>query len=111
MNYANRFRDPVRDRAGLPAEDPGDALPVLLGPGWPTLADPAADLAGSSDPVRYSIEADDGLPIVVTPERNDLGRRLEIADRVREIRERERSSVPPVYNFGSGAWSAGGEQQ
>ena len=59
---------------------------------------------------RMSLQVDDDLtvPIILTDQ--NANAIVELTQRAREHRERERSSIPPVYDFGRDAsWPGGGE--
>lgn len=54
---------------------------------------------------RLNLELDDGFSVPVTLNDHNANRILEVTQRAREWRDRERASVPPVYNFGGDrAW-------
>jgi hypothetical protein len=54
------------------------------------------------------VEIDEGTAASVPFTDRDPARTLEVTQRARELRERERSSVRPVYNFGGeSSWSGG----
>lgn len=54
---------------------------------------------------RLNLEVDDGFSVPVTLNDHNANTILEVTQRAREWRDRERASVPPVYNFGGdGAW-------
>jgi len=57
---------------------------------------------------RVQLEVDEGLSVPVSPTEQNVGALLDVTQRLREYRERERASVLPVYNFGGeSAWSSG----
>jgi hypothetical protein len=54
---------------------------------------------------RMNLELDDGFSVPVTLNDHNASGILEVTQRARESRDRERASVPPVYNFGGdSAW-------
>jgi hypothetical protein len=56
--------------------------------------------------LRQSLEIDEGTTVPVSLSDRDPAIILEVTQRARELREREKSSVPPVYNFGGeSSWS------
>jgi hypothetical protein len=63
-----------------------------------------------AQPTRMSLELDDALNVPVSFNEQTAAIVLERTQRAREYREREKRSIPPVYNFGSdnGNWSGGG---
>jgi len=56
------------------------------------------------------LSVDEGPQVPVSLSEQPPGAILELTQRVREARERERSAVPPVYNFGGAesTWSGSG---
>lgn len=63
-----------------------------------------------AQPTRMSLELDDAIQMPVVFNEQTAATVLEVTQRAREYREREKRSVPPVYNFGSdnATWSGGG---
>jgi len=55
-----------------------------------------------------SLEVDEGLTVAVLLNEQNAGSVLETTQRMREYREREKSSIPPVYNFGTDSHGPGG---
>lgn len=71
---------------------------------WDGLLDAQRDLR-----TRVYLEVDEGLSVPVAPAEQSVGAILDVTQRVRESRERERSALPPVYNFGGDSFWSGGD--
>ena len=87
------------------ADEPLGAGPVL-GAGAPgEFTDPYF----MAQPTCMSLEVDDALQVPVAFNEQTAAAVLEVTQRAREYREREKRSIPPVYNFGSdnASWSSG----
>lgn len=56
--------------------------------------------------VTVRVELDDGLTVPVELDDHNAALIVEATQRLREYREREKASVPPVQDFGEPAWSA-----
>lgn len=70
---------------------------------WDGLLDAQRELQ-----TRVQLEVDEGLSVPVSPTEQNVGALLDVTQRLREYRERERASVLPVYNFGGDSvWSGG----
>lgn len=68
------------------------------------LADPTFMFAET--PLHMQLDESGGVPVSLGDQ--NAAAILETTQRIRENRERERASVPPVYNFGGEArWSGG----
>ena len=85
-----------------------DAGVLLMQPahreGAADLADPTFMFAETP----LHMQLDEGGGVSVSLGDQNAAAMLETTQRIRETRERERSSVPPVYNFGGEArWSGG----
>jgi len=95
--------------AGALGDDPAQELspgPAMSG-GWESVS---LLVAGESQPTPLALEVDEGLTVPVLLNEQNAGLILESTQRVREYREREKSSIPPVYNFGGEPhWSGGGD--
>lgn len=66
-----------------------------------------ADLPGEMQPIRMNLEVDEAHHVPVSFNEQTAAAALEVTQRAREYREREKQSIPPVYDFGGGSWSGG----
>ena len=86
--------------------------PLSVGPA-PGIGAPSelADPYFTTEPTRMSLELDDTFQVPVTFNEQTAASVLEATQRAREYREREKRSIPPVYNFGSdnASWSSGAD--
>lgn len=85
------------DRAAMEPEPQPDAM------------EPAAEAGGAAGlgdscfllrRTRVRVQLDEGLHVCVALGETDAAGVLELTQRLRERRERERAALPPVYNFG-----------
>jgi hypothetical protein len=82
----------------LPGELLWEAPPPEGSPAGPPAAPEAAEEARPT----LLLAVDAGPRVAVCLSDQPPGAILEVTQRVREARDRERSAVPPVYNFGGG---------
>jgi hypothetical protein len=90
--------DPAQELSPGPAVSRGwESVSLLVG-------------GADSQPTPLALEVDDGLTVSVLLNEQNAGLILETTQRAREYREREKSSIPPVYNFGGEPhWPGGGD--
>ena len=96
-------------REHSPVETPDSGLSVqamVQTAGRDSLTD-LADPYYMAREVRVSMQLDDASAVPVAINEQNAAVIVEATQRVREYRERERASLPPVYNFGESAWSGG----
>jgi hypothetical protein len=86
---------------GMQASMPAQSLPTDSLEGF---ADACRDL---QTPLTLQVEDGVGVPVVLTSQ--NAAAVLEATQRFRELRERDRASLPPVADFGGEAYGSSGE--
>jgi hypothetical protein len=100
-----------RSRSGTAVAEEGAMEIPALGPAaalasWETAG--LLDTRREPQP-RLHLEVDEGVSVAVALNESPAAI-LDATQRLRECRERERSAVPPVYNFGGeSSWSGYGD--
>jgi hypothetical protein len=105
-------RRPADSPPATAGEETVEAQTHVLGTvqsvGWDT-APRLDDAWRELHPMPLNLEVDDGLSIPVLVDTHNANLILEATQKMREYREREKSSLPPVANFGSDPFSGGSD--